>query len=88
MEYEADKEKLYTLIMSDPDAPSRAEPKFREFFHWGVINIPGSDISAGREIVGFIGSGPPRGTGLHRYVFVVYEQSGLIDYQKPFASNR
>lgn len=88
VEYEADKEKLYTLIMCDPDAPSRANPTFREAYHWGVINIPGSDISSGKEIVEYIGSGPPKGTGLHRYVFVVYEQNGPIDYQKPFVSNK
>lgn len=26
----------YTLVMSDPDAPSRAEPKFRQWRHWVV----------------------------------------------------
>lgn len=87
VEYEADKNKLYTLIMTDPDAPSRAAPQMREFFHWGVINIKGSDVSSGKEIVGFVGSGPPKATGLHRYTFVAYEQNGSIDYQEPIVSN-
>src|SRR5699024_10404443 len=27
---------LYTLVFSDPDAPSRTEPRFREILHWLV----------------------------------------------------
>jgi hypothetical protein len=29
-------EATYTLVMTDPDAPSRANPKFREWRHWVV----------------------------------------------------
>lgn len=29
-------EPSYTLVMCDPDAPSRAEPKYKEFRHWVV----------------------------------------------------
>ncbi|OAY75539.1 Protein MOTHER of FT and TF 1, partial [Ananas comosus] len=32
---------LYTLIMTDPDAPSPSEPTMREWIHWMVVNIPG-----------------------------------------------
>jgi hypothetical protein len=28
--------KSYTLVMTDPDAPSRAEPVYKEFRHWVV----------------------------------------------------
>ena len=28
--------KLYTVILSDPDAPNPAEPKFAEWLHWCV----------------------------------------------------
>lgn len=31
---------LYTLCMTDPDAPSRQNPKYREWHHWLVVNIP------------------------------------------------
>lgn len=34
-------ETSYTLVMTDPDAPSRADPKFRQFRHWVVrVSIP------------------------------------------------
>ncbi|EDV94650.1 protein D2 [Drosophila grimshawi] len=70
---------LHTLLMVDPDAPSRADPKFREILHWAVINIPGIQLSQGQELAEYIGSGPPEGTGLHRYIFLLYRQSHKID---------
>lgn len=70
---------LYTLIMTDPDAPSRSNPKFREWHHWLVANIPGNDLKKGDELSGYISSAPPQGTGLHRYVYLVYKQPGKIE---------
>uniref|UniRef100_A0A7M4FA57 Phosphatidylethanolamine binding protein 4 n=1 Tax=Crocodylus porosus TaxID=8502 RepID=A0A7M4FA57_CROPO len=35
----AEKNKSYVLIMADPDAPSRSDPKFRFWRHWLVIDI-------------------------------------------------
>jgi len=31
-----DRQVKYTLVMVDPDAPSRAEPKYRQWRHWVV----------------------------------------------------
>lgn len=70
----AEPETFYTLIMSDPDAPSRTDPKFREVCHWTVVNIPGTDLNKGDALFDYIGSGPPEGTGLHRYVFLLFKQ--------------
>lgn len=72
--------------MTDPDAPSRADPKIGEVRHWLVVNIPGIDINSGETLYEFIGSGPPKDTGLHRYIFLVYKQSGKIDYNGPKAT--
>nr|UUW44838.1 flowering locus T/terminal flower 1_1 [Equisetum bogotense] len=68
------KDTLYTLIMTDPDAPSPSEPYLREWIHWMVTDIPaGADASYGKEIVAYE---PPRPTiGIHRYVFVGYQQT-------------
>jgi phosphatidylethanolamine-binding protein (PEBP) family uncharacterized protein len=71
----------YVLIKTDPDAPSRADPKYREWHHWLVGNIPGKDISKGDVLSAYIGAGPPKGTGYHRYIFLLYKQpAGKIDF--------
>lgn len=55
---------------ADPDAPSREDPKWGEWRHWLVINIPGNDLSAGEVAAEYIGAGPPKDTGLHRYILL------------------
>ncbi|XP_018790299.1 PREDICTED: phosphatidylethanolamine-binding protein homolog F40A3.3-like [Bactrocera latifrons] len=80
--WEAEDNALYTLFMVDPDAPSRAEPIYREILHWLVINIPGNKVAEGQTVAEYRGSGPPEGSGLHRYVFLVFKQSGKIESTK------
>ncbi|CAK9807376.1 Phosphatidylethanolamine-binding protein homolog F40A3.3 [Anthophora quadrimaculata] len=78
----------YTVCMTDPDAPSRKDPKFREWHHWLVGNIPGSEISKGEVLSEYIGSGPPKDTGLHRYVFLLYKQPTKLTFDEPRLTNR
>jgi len=78
----AEPNRFYTLIMTDPDAPSRETPKNREWQHWIVVNIPGGDVSKGETLVDYVGAGPPKGTGRHRYVFVVYQQPGKLQFNE------
>ncbi|XP_013100102.2 protein D3-like [Stomoxys calcitrans] len=73
---------LYTLLMIDPDAPSRKNPTFREYQHWLVVNIPGSAIDKGDVLTAYVGSGPPKGTGLHRYIFLLYKQMGKLKFSE------
>lgn len=88
VEWSAEPNDYYTLIMTDPDAPSRADPKFREFKHWVVVNIPGNDVAGGEALTDFVGSGPPKDTGLHRYVFLLYKQPGKLQFDGPRISNK
>lgn len=73
---------LYTLIMSDPDAPSRENPTWGEWMHWLVGNIPGTDLASGKVLFGYMPPGPPKGTGPHRYILTVYKQPGQIDFNQ------
>ena len=79
-----DTNKLYTIILTDPDARDRKEHKYREWVHFLKINVSGSDLTnSGDSIIEYVGSGPPSETGLHRYVWLVFEQShGKIDIDK------
>lgn len=71
----------------DPDAPSRENPMYRVFRHWLVMNIPESNVESGDEIIEYIGSGSPNGTGLHRYIFLVFKQPhGKIEHNEPRAT--
>ncbi|XP_019446160.1 PREDICTED: protein MOTHER of FT and TFL1-like [Lupinus angustifolius] len=69
---------LYTLVMTDPDAPSPSEPIHRELIHWIVTNIPGgTNPNQGNEILPYGGPRPP--LGIHRYILVLFEQKGPLD---------
>lgn len=62
-------------MVLDPDAPSRANPKMGEVRHWLVVNILGSDVKSGQHVTEYIGSGAPKDSGLHRYVFLLFKQT-------------
>ncbi|XP_033272073.1 phosphatidylethanolamine-binding protein 1-like [Orcinus orca] len=80
--------KLYILVLTDPDAPSRKDPKYREWHHFLVVNMKGNDISSGTVLSDYVGSGPPKGTGLHYYIWLVYEQDRPLKCDEPILSNR
>ncbi|XP_059497081.1 phosphatidylethanolamine-binding protein 4 isoform X2 [Stegostoma tigrinum] len=75
---QAKKDMNYVLIMVDPDAPSKENPKYRFWRHWLMTDIHGKDLQTG-FIQGTVLSEyrpptPPSGTGYHRYQFFLYEQ--------------
>ncbi|XP_022650844.1 protein D3-like isoform X1 [Varroa jacobsoni] len=79
---------LYTLVMADLDAPCREEPTLKEVKHWVVGNIENGQLDRGETLVGYRGSRPPKNSGLHRYVFLLYKQAGRITFgETPIPSN-
>ncbi|XP_054821713.1 protein HEADING DATE 3A-like [Prosopis cineraria] len=65
----------YTLVMVDPDSPSPSDPNLREYLHWLVTDIPASTgVTFGQEIVCY--ESPRPTVGIHRYVFVLFQQPG------------
>ncbi|CAH1641271.1 unnamed protein product [Spodoptera littoralis] len=83
LSWNANPDLFYTVVNTDPDAPSRAEPVWREFAHWLVGNVPGDDIASGDQLMQYFGAGPSLGSGLHRYVFLVYQQPAKLDFDEP-----
>ncbi|KAG2383382.1 hypothetical protein C9374_004719 [Naegleria lovaniensis] len=78
---------FFTLIMSDPDAPSRRDPKCREWLHWikanMKINNDGSvSMKEVSNVADYMGSAPPKGTGYHRYVFSLFYHVGKLVHLK------
>jgi len=73
----------YTLILHDPDAVGGNK------IHWLVINIPGNRVDKGESILQYEGPHPPRGSGIHRYCFLLLEQmNGKIILDHPWFLTR
>jgi phosphatidylethanolamine-binding protein (PEBP) family uncharacterized protein len=72
IKYSFENNKLYTLLMHDPDSIHGNR------FHWIAINIV-NDIKNGDDLLPYTGPSPPPKTGTHHYIFELYEQDGNID---------
>jgi phosphatidylethanolamine-binding protein (PEBP) family uncharacterized protein len=72
IKYSFENNKLYTLLMYDPDSIHGNR------FHWIAINIV-NDIKNGNDLLSYTGPAPPPKTGTHRYIFELYQQDRSID---------
>lgn len=82
------KKYLFTLLMIDPDAPSRKNPSLSEILHWMRVNILGtplencskslSDLGGSQTITSYLPPNPPEGSKVHRYFLLLFRQSSLI----------
>lgn len=77
--YEVDGDSLWTLLMTAPD--SHLQDNNAEYLHWLVGNIPGNDISKGEQLCDYLQVFPVKGTGFHRYVFILFKQEQQIDFR-------
>jgi phosphatidylethanolamine-binding protein (PEBP) family uncharacterized protein len=77
------KNKYYTIIMADPDAPSKDDPKYKYWLHWIKVNIYSNELNTGEDLIDFAPPTPPSGTGYHRYLFILCEQPNKLDFKKP-----
>ncbi|KAK0727669.1 phosphatidylethanolamine-binding protein [Lasiosphaeria miniovina] len=83
----------YTITLTDPDAPSRDDPKWSEMCHWIAAGVSASPAGQGAacstatlalveldEIMPYKAPGPPEKTGKHRYVLLAFApQSGTTE---------
>ncbi|SCU95219.1 LAMI_0F01552g1_1 [Lachancea mirantina] len=82
---------LFTLVLTDPDAPSREDHKWSEYCHFveadirlpfeyahnstsAVPDFVSCELRGGRSIVEYQGPAPPKNTGKHRYVLMLFKQ--------------
>ncbi|KAL4069186.1 phosphatidylethanolamine-binding protein [Scleroderma citrinum] len=81
----------YTLVMTDPDAPSRKDPKLAQWRHWVVTGIkapPPTNVDTGDlsarftqpPISPYYVPSPPPGSGPHHYYGLF---SVLLLYREP-----
>lgn len=79
IDWNADPGALYTLIVLDPDAPSRKNNYMSNIVFWEIVNIPGKNVAAGDTLIEYIGVAPPENYGPNRYFYFVFRQSELRD---------
>jgi phosphatidylethanolamine-binding protein (PEBP) family uncharacterized protein len=63
---------LYTLVCWDPDAQEKS------WLHWLVINCKKDTPTSGDLAVDWFPPSPPKGSGLHRYIFGIFQQAAPI----------
>lgn len=68
IDFKADANKYYTLMMRDPNAA------LRHRVHWLVVNIRGNDVQSGFPVFPYLGPAPPLHSGIHHYIFEIYSQ--------------
>lgn len=84
---------LYTLIIIDIDAPTASNSKYSPFLHLILSNIQGKNIISINNIKNnyqnttlvksFYPANPPYLNDVHRYQFLLYEQSEKINFSLP-----
>ena len=62
----------YLLTMTDPDALGKT------WTHWVAV-INGSGVVSKPEIASYAPPSPPSGSGIHHYIFRLYESSGVLE---------
>lgn len=78
--FEAEEGSLWTLLLTCPD--EHLLDNEAEYIHWLVGNIPGGAVQAGEELCHYLPPFPARGTGFHRYIYVLFKQEGPVNFQE------
>ncbi len=79
--FEKDPSKLYTIMIIDPDAPSRLNPINKYHLHYLLVN-------SNQVINTYQGPNPPVNSGPHRYYVCVFEQKSRIENVKEFPRSK
>lgn len=62
------------LVMHDPDAPSKtSDTGKQEWIHWIAVFDSSGNKKKDHEYVRYMGPSPPRGSGVHNYIFDIYD---------------
>ncbi|XP_071066914.1 large ribosomal subunit protein mL38 isoform X2 [Dasypus novemcinctus] len=78
--YEADASSLWTLLLTNLDG-HLLEPE-AEYVHWLVTNIPGNRVTEGQETCSYLPPFPARGSGFHRFAFLLFKQDQPVDFSE------
>lgn len=76
----------YTLLVVDPDSPDHENHAFTQYVHYAKADISLSVLSGatelmtapGNELLAYESPAPPKGSGKHRYVFLLVKQGDAL----------
>ena len=71
--------RIYPFIMIDLDSIHCKQDERAAYLHWGIVNIEGGDIETGIEIQPYLSPAPEYNSGVHRFVFLLFDQSSDFD---------
>ncbi|XP_040288977.1 39S ribosomal protein L38, mitochondrial [Bufo bufo] len=83
--FKAEEGSLWTLLLTNPDGHLRETDS--EYVHWLVGNIPGNAVFSGEELCHYFPAFPAKGTGSHRYIFILFKQEQRIDFKDELRPN-
>ncbi|KAI0339202.1 PEBP-like protein [Trametopsis cervina] len=84
----------YTLVMFDPDVPTRADPQFKTFRHWVITGLKSpadSSITTASSaalktrpaVTPYRPPGPRPASGVHRYTFLLFQEPSTQTFTLP-----
>ncbi|KAL1460505.1 hypothetical protein WDU94_012482 [Cyamophila willieti] len=75
----------YTSMMIGPDIPTYDNSSLRYYLHSLTINILGKEKdTTGEDLVEYMGPAPHKGTGTHRYIWILLKQPRFLkDVKEP-----
>lgn len=76
--YSSPPDHLYTLLLVNPD--ESLTNQHQEYLHWMITNIPGDNVGEGDVLVQYMPPVPAAGTGYHRNVLILLEQTERMHY--------
>lgn len=77
--FKAEEGSLWTLLLTSPD--EHLQDSEGEYVHWLVGNVA-DDLGSGDHLCSYLPPFPARGTGFHRYVYVLFKQDGRLDFSE------
>ena len=78
IKFDQQKDKIYTILNIDKDAPSKKNPTNKYYIHEFIIN----KINNNSDIVlNYIPPNPPKGSGDHEYCIYILKQDSKYNYK-------
>ena len=77
IDFNKEKNKIYTILNIDKDAPSKKNPVDKYHIHEFIINMVNNDYNT---VLCYKPPNPPKGSGDHEYCIYILEQDSKYKY--------